>query len=99
MDTTVAVSRGQRLDVNAFGGEVTVRAWNRNAIRIEATTSGPDRVDISSSATAVSIRTQGRHGPPSEVQLRISAPAWVALSLAGVNTSLKVEGVKAPITA
>jgi hypothetical protein len=99
MDTTVAVSRGQRLDVNAFGGEVTVRAWNRNAIRVEATTSGRDRVEVSSSATAVSVRTQGRHGPPSEITLRISAPAWVGLSLSGVNTSMKVEGVRAPITA
>ena len=43
IDTTVAVSRGQRLDVNAFGGDVTVHAWNRNTIRIEANTSGRDR--------------------------------------------------------
>jgi DUF4097 and DUF4098 domain-containing protein YvlB len=92
------VSRGQRLDVNAFGGEIVVRAWNRNAIRIEATTSGQDRVEVGNSATAVSVRTQGRHGPPSEVRLRISAPAWVGLSLSGVNTSVKVEGVHAPIT-
>jgi hypothetical protein len=99
MDTTVAVSRGQRLDVNAFGGTVTVRAWNQNTIRVEATTSGPDRVEISSSATAVSVRTQGRHGPPSEVQLRISAPSWVGLNLSGVNTSMKVVGIRAPITA
>jgi DUF4097 and DUF4098 domain-containing protein YvlB len=99
MDTTVAVSRGQRLDVNAFGGEVTVRAWNRNDVRIQATTSGRDRVEVASSATAVSVRTQGRHGPPSEIQLRISAPPWVGLNLSGVNTSLKVDGVHAPITA
>jgi hypothetical protein len=98
MDTTVAVSRGQRLDVNAFGGEVTVRAWNRNGIRVEATTSNPDRVEVASSATAVSVRTQGRHGPPSEVKLRISAPSWVGVSLSGVNTSMKVEGVRAPIS-
>ena len=98
MDTTVAVTRGQRLDVNAFGGQVTVHAWNRNAIRVEATTSGRDRVDVASSATAVSVRTQGRHGPPSEIELRISAPSWVGLSLSGVNTSMKVVGVRAPIT-
>jgi Putative adhesin len=98
MDTTVAISRGQRLDVNAFGGEVTVRAWNRNTVRIEATTSGRDRVEISSSATAVSIRTQGRHGPPTEVQLTISAPAWVGLNLSGVNTGMRVQGVHAPIS-
>jgi putative adhesin len=98
IDTTLNVGRGQRLDVNAFGGEITVRAWNRNAVRVEASTSGRDRVEVSSSATAVAVRTQGRHGPPSEIELRITAPPWMALSLSGVNTSMKVEGSKAPVS-
>jgi DUF4097 and DUF4098 domain-containing protein YvlB len=96
VDTTVKVGRGQRLQVNAFGGEVTVRAWNRDAVRVEATTSGRDRVEISTSATAVSVRT---HGRPSGMELRISAPPWIGLTLSGVHTNVKVEGVLAPISA
>jgi DUF4097 and DUF4098 domain-containing protein YvlB len=96
VDTTVNVGRGQRLQVNAYGGEVTVRAWNRDAVRVEASASDRDRVEISTSATAVSVRT---HGRPSGLELRISAPPWIALSLAGVHTSVKVEGVLAPISA
>lgn len=99
VDTTVTVGRGQRLDVNAYGGEVTVRAWNRNAVRVEATTSERNQVQVSTSATTVSVRTQGRHGPPSEIKLRISAPAWMSLSLSGVHADMKVDGVHAPITA
>lgn len=98
IDTTVNVARGQRLDVNAFGGDVTVRAWNRNAVRVEATTSGRDRVEVSSTATAVSVRTQGRHGPPSEIALRVSAPPWIGLSLSGVHTNMTVDGIRAPIS-
>jgi putative adhesin len=98
IDTTLNVVRGQRLDVNAFGGEVTVRAWNRNAVRVEATGSGRDRVDVAASATAVTVRTQGRHGPPSEITLTISAPPWISLNLSGVHTDMKVEGVHAPIS-
>ena len=98
VDTTMNVARGQRLDLNAYGGEVTVRAWNRNAVRVQASTSDRDRVEVSSSATALSVRTQGRHGPPEEIELRITAPSWMTLSLAGVNTSMKVEGIRAPIT-
>lgn len=94
VDTTITVGRGQRLDVNAFGGEVTVHAWNRNAVRVEANTSGRDRTEISSSATAISVRTQGRHGPPSEIELKISAPSWMGLSLSGVHTDMKVEGLQ-----
>jgi hypothetical protein len=97
-DTSVAVGRGQRLEVNASGGGITVSAWNRNAVRVEANTSGPDRVEISSTATTVSVRTQGRHGPPSEIELKISAPPWMALSLAGVHTNVKVQGCQAPVS-
>lgn len=98
VDTTVNVVRGQRLDVKAYGGEVTVRGWNRNAVRIEASTSGRERVELTSSATAVSVRTEGRGGPPSDIALRISAPPWIALTVSGVNTSVKVDGVRAPIS-
>jgi DUF4097 and DUF4098 domain-containing protein YvlB len=98
VDTTVTVGRGQRLDVNAFGGEVSVRAWNRNAVRVEAITSERNQVEVSTTGTAVSVRTQGRRGPPTEIRLRISAPSWIALSLSGVHTDMKVEGIRAPIT-
>jgi DUF4097 and DUF4098 domain-containing protein YvlB len=98
-DTTLTVARGQRLDVVASGGELTVRAWNRNAVRVESSASGQDRVEVSTSATAVSVRAHGRHDSDSEIQLQISVPAWMALSLSGVNTSIKLDGVRAPITA
>jgi putative adhesin len=97
-DTSVVVGRGQRLEVNAYGGEITVSAWNRNTVRIEANTSGQDRLDISASATTVSVRTQGRRGPPSEMDLKISAPSWMALNLAGVHTSMTVRGTQAPVS-
>ena len=99
-DTSVAVGRGQRLEVNAYGGEIAVSAWNRNAVRVEANTSaaGPGR-DVVSSATTVSVRTQGRHGPTRRrFDLRISAPPWMALSLSGVHTNVKVQGFRAPIS-
>jgi DUF4097 and DUF4098 domain-containing protein YvlB len=97
VDTTLAVAQGQRLQVNAYGGEVTVQAWNRNAVRVEATTSGRHRVQLSVSGPVVSVRTEGRHGPPDDVELRISAPAWMAMSVSGVNTDVKVNGSRAPI--
>jgi hypothetical protein len=99
LDTTLAAARGQRLDVNAYGGELIVRAWNRNAVRVESSASGQDRVEVSTSTTAVTVRTHGRQGPPSDLELRISVPVWMALTLSGVNTSMKLDGVRAPISA
>jgi DUF4097 and DUF4098 domain-containing protein YvlB len=98
VDTTVNVGHGQRLDLNAYGGKVIVRAWNRNAVRVEATAEDRDRIEVATTATAVSVRTQGRHGPPSEVDLKISAPPWMGLKVSGVHTDVKVEGIRAPIT-
>ena len=98
IDTTIAAERSQRLLVNAYGGDVTVRSWNRNAVRVEATPSGSNRVEVTSSAAAMSVRTQARHGPPTDVALRISVPVWMALSLSGVHTNATIQGTKAPIS-
>ena len=98
MDTTVAAQRGQRLQVNAFGGDVTIGAWTRDAVQIQASTPGRTRVEIGVTATSVSVRTQGRQGPPADVDLRITAPVWMAVSVSGVQTNAKVEGVRAPIS-
>lgn len=97
LDTTITVERGQRLQVNAFGGEVAVRVWNRNAVRVEAATSERRRVQVVGTGPVVSVRTEGRHGPPADTELRISAPSWMGLSIAGVHTDVKVEGTQAPI--
>ncbi len=99
IDSTVPVARGQRLEVNAFAGEVTVGVWNRDAIRVQADPSGSTGIEIDRNATTVSVRTSGRRGPPSDVDLRITAPAWMPLDLSGVNTDLTVTGTRAAISA
>jgi DUF4097 and DUF4098 domain-containing protein YvlB len=98
MDTTVAAQRGQRLQVNASGGDVTVRSWNRDAVQVQTSTPGRQRVEVSVSPTSVTVRTQGRHSPRTQVDLRISAPVWMPVTVSGVNTSAKVEGIRAPIS-
>jgi hypothetical protein len=98
IDTTVPVERGQRLEVSAYGGEVNVKTWARNAVRVEAAPSGRTRVEVYQSATAVSVRTEGRRGPASAVDIQITAPAWMALDLSGVYTDVNVAGSKGPIS-
>ena len=99
IDSTVPVGRGQRLEVNAFAGEVTVTAWNRDAVRVQADARGSTGVEIDRNATTVSVRTSGRRGPPSGVDLQITAPAWMPLDLSGVNTEMTITGSRAGISA
>ena len=99
IDSTVPVGRGQRLEVNAFAGEVTVTAWNRDAVRVQADAVGSTGVEIDRNATTVSVRTSGRRGPPSNVDLQITAPAWMPLDISGVNTEMTITGSRAGISA
>jgi DUF4097 and DUF4098 domain-containing protein YvlB len=99
IDSTVPVGRGQRLEVNAFAGEIAVSVWNRDAMRVQADDDGSTEIEIDRTATTVSVRSVGRHGPPSEVDLRITVPAWMPLDLSGVNTEITVAGTRAGISA
>ena len=99
IDSTVPVGRGQRLEVNAFAGEVTVTVWNRDAVRVQAEAEGSTGIEIDRSATTVSVRTSGRRGPPSDVDLQITAPAWMPLDISGVNTEMTIIGTRAGISA
>jgi DUF4097 and DUF4098 domain-containing protein YvlB len=99
IDSTVPVERGQRLEVNAFAGDVAVTAWNRDAVRVQADPAGSTGVEIDRNATTVTIRTSGRRGPPAAVDLRITVPAWMALDLSGVNTEFSITGSRAAIAA
>ena len=99
IDSTVPAGRGQRLEVNAFAGEVTVTVWNRDAVRVQADAEGSTGVEIDRNATTVSVRTSGRRGPPSDVDLRITAPAWMPLDISGVNTEMTITGTRAGISA
>jgi DUF4097 and DUF4098 domain-containing protein YvlB len=98
-DTTIAVQQGARLDVNNFGGEIVVHSWNQNSVRVRSSHSSRSRVDVSNSASTVLVRTAGRRGPPSIVDLDITVPAWMAMSLSGTYTDISVDGAGGAVTA
>ncbi len=98
VDTTVTAQRGQRLEVNAFGGEVTVKTWSRNAVRVQADPMSRTQVVVSSFGSTVSVRTEGRRGPASAVDLDITVPAWIPLDISGVYTDVTVTGAAGPVT-
>jgi len=98
-DTTVAVQSGARLDVNNFGGEIVVRTWNQNNVRVRASHSSRSRVAVSTSASTVMVRTEGRRGPPSIVDLEITVPTWMGMSLGGTYTDISVENAGGAVTA
>jgi hypothetical protein len=97
-DTTFSVRQGQRLEVSDFGGEVVVKAWRQNAVRVRATHSSRDRVLISTDGATISISGSSRHGP-AMVDYEILAPAWMPLSVSGTpSAEVRIEGSEAEVT-
>src|SRR5437870_12467926 len=88
-----------RLDVDNFGGEVVVKAWNQNSVRVQATHSSRDRIDVEVGASTVSVKAESRRGIAQMVEYQISAPAWMNLNLHGVSTDIEVDGAQGAVTA
>jgi DUF4097 and DUF4098 domain-containing protein YvlB len=97
-DETIAVQRGGRLVVNNFAGEVIVRTWEKDALRVVARHQPRTRVSIRPGSSGVSISSSGSMGPAS-VDYEITAPVWMPLRIEGTYNFVNVEGTQAEILA
>ena len=91
LDTTLAARAGTRLSVNNMSGEITVRAWDRQQVRIVAEYDQA-RVQVDESAGHISIRTTHRRSE-SDVEFTITVPVGTAVELSGVSTDISLDGV------
>jgi DUF4097 and DUF4098 domain-containing protein YvlB len=97
-DTTFAVRQGQRLDVSDFGGEVVIKTWRQNSVRVRATHGSRDYVTIRTDGPTVSIGASSRHGP-AMVDYEILVPTWLPLSVSGTpSAEVTIEGTEAEVT-
>lgn len=98
VDTTLAVKRGTRLEVDNFAGDIHVRTWSRDALRIEANHSHRTRVDIDQEGRLIRLTAVGRM-VPGMVDYKLTVPPWMPLDLHGMSAEISVEGSKATVTA
>ena len=110
-DTTFSVSRGMRLELRNQQGEVVVSTWNRDAVRISSPR-GEGRIfaiDRSGSVLRVrpesgrwSDRGDGRRyrwdDSDDDIDIRITAPAYLSISIRGTETDVSVDGIQADIS-
>jgi DUF4097 and DUF4098 domain-containing protein YvlB len=92
-DTTVPATKSQRLDVNVFAGSVTVRAWNRDQVKVEGATGRRDQLEVDTRGSTVSIETSGRHGPGS-ADLVVTVPVGMPIDVSGVELDVTIEGCR-----
>ncbi|HEY3215558.1 MAG TPA: DUF4097 family beta strand repeat-containing protein [Candidatus Eisenbacteria bacterium] len=98
-DTTFTVKAGARLDVENFAGEIAVRTWAKDAVRIEANHSRRVDVEVAVEDDRIKVEAHGRHGIPASVDYRLTVPVWIALDLSGVSTEISVDGVQGELKA
>src|SRR6185503_7955150 len=93
-DQTVQVSKGTKLEVNNFAGDVLIKVWDRDAVRVEATHSDRETVDIKQADQVVSIRSRSaRGGPPRSLDYNLTVPSWMGISVTGNYAFVTMEGV------
>lgn len=97
-DQTVTVARGARLNVENFGGDVAIRTWDRDALRVVARHSPRVKVNIRNAPAIVSVSSESERGPAS-VDYEITAPAWMPVKIDGVYNFVSIEGAQAEVSA
>lgn len=98
-DETVAVQRGGRLAINNFAGEVIVRTWDRDAVRVVARHQARTQVRIRPGSAGLSISASGSHGPQGSVDYEITAPAWMPVRVEGTYNFVTIDGAQAEVFA
>ena len=94
---TVDVKKGLRLRLDNFAGEVVVRTWTRDAVRIVA--NHDPRAKVRTSTTAAALTIQSESGGRGSVDYEITAPAWMPLTITGTYIFVTVEGAQSDVSA
>jgi len=98
-DTTFAVKAGSRVEIETFGGEIHVKTWDKNMIRVQAEHGRRDVINIDMRGASVRIEAEGRMGIPTAVTFNLIVPTSVSLSMSGVYTDIDVDGVTGDVDA
>lgn len=93
-DQTLDVAKGTKLSVNNFAGDVNIKTWSRDAVRVEVNHSDRETVDIRLVDQTVSVRSRSTRGGPSRsLDYAITVPTWMGISVNGTYADVTAEGV------
>jgi DUF4097 and DUF4098 domain-containing protein YvlB len=97
-DTTVSVSQGTRLSVENQGGDIIVKTWDRNQVRVQASHSRRTHVSINLGGAVLSLEAEADRGPSNMVDYELTVPTWMPLNLEGMYATVNIKGSRAPIS-
>jgi DUF4097 and DUF4098 domain-containing protein YvlB len=97
-DQTVPVQKGARLDLDDCMGEVLVRTWERDAIRVRARHTSRTKVRVDAVGQVVRIDVDSDRGV-GIADFELTVPAWINASIKGNNCFIDLEGLAGSISA
>ncbi len=96
-DQTVPVQKGQRLQVQNFAGEVLVKAWNKDELRVVADHDSRAKVNVRTEGVEINV-SASRSGAPGSVDYTISVPAWLPVRVNGTYNFVSIEGTQSDVS-
>jgi DUF4097 and DUF4098 domain-containing protein YvlB len=96
-DQTVPVTRGTRLLVDNFAGEVILHTWDKDAVHVVARHGARSRVTVRPAEGSLSIVSS--RGATGSVDYDITAPAWMAVKIEGEFNFVEAQGLQAEFSA
>jgi len=100
-DTTVTVSAGTRLKLDNVGGEVIIKAWDKNQVRIQAVHSSRTAVRINLSEATLRLSPEGSRGIArmgGVVDYTLTVPAAMSIEIGGMYADVTIEGTRGEIS-
>ena len=100
-EKTVDVAKGTRLVLSNQAGEVVVRSWDQDRVRIQASHGQRETISAETTDNTLRIRTQrtgGSRGPGGLVDYQITVPRWMPVNLTGTYLDATIEGTQAEVT-
>ncbi len=98
MDTTFAIPTGARVEIENFAGDVVVRTWSRNEVRVVASRSERDRVRVRTTGAVVQIESRGAQGASRIIDYEVTIPASAALRVSGPFADVSIDGAGGDVT-
>lgn len=97
-DQTVDVAKGTRLVLSNNAGEVVVRSWARDQVRVQATHNERVTIDVASADSTLRVRARAARGAAGLIDYQLTVPRWMAVNLSGTYLESTIEGTAAEVT-
>jgi DUF4097 and DUF4098 domain-containing protein YvlB len=97
-DRNVPVTRGSRLIINNMAGEIVIKTWDRDSLRVQARHSARITIDVATEGNVVTIRSRGAGSSPA-VDYEITAPVWLPVKASGTHAYIGIEGAQNEVSA